>query len=368
MPEEWELNYCEFGDVNLIVGKNATGKTRTLNVIRGLAGLFTESDSLQWREGFYKAELQSSNKKYAYTLEYHSKKICFEELKVNGKVKLFREENGIGRIFAERLSKDIEFQIDSNQIAAYAKRDSIQHSFLNDLNKWADGVTRYNFNGGLGKEIMFVKPSGKRNSDIETKISIKDTQKAIQIFLLGEKEFANTYKRMIVEDMNFLDYSISGVGIASIEGTIEGLPEGNLSTLYVQESDLRTKTSQITMSDGMFRALSVLLQVNYAILSHRATCILVDDIGEGLDYSRSSALVKRLINKAKGSSIQLIMSTNDRFIMNSVPLEYWIILTRKGGHVRNLTYRNSKELFEGFERTGLNNFDFFSSGYYSQEL
>ena len=34
-PQEWKIVNCTFGDINLIVGKNATGKTRTLNVIRG---------------------------------------------------------------------------------------------------------------------------------------------------------------------------------------------------------------------------------------------------------------------------------------------------------------------------------------------
>jgi len=170
--------------------------------------------------------------------------------------------------------------------------------------------------------------------------------------------------------MKYLDYDIQDVGVDILDGItiqspiqIPNLPSG----LFVQESDLQMRTQQHEMSDGMFRALSVLVQINYALLSHQATCLLIDDIGEGLDFNRSSALVKRLVEKAKGSSIQLIMATNDRFIMNAVPLEYWIVLVRKSGYVKNLNYMNSKEMFDGFEITGLNNFDFFSSGYYLRE-
>jgi hypothetical protein len=48
--------------------------------------------------------------------------------------------------------------------------------------------------------------------------------------------------------------------------------------------------------------------------------ILIDDIGEGLDFDRSSRLIKLLIEIAeKNENIRLIMSTNDRFVMNAVP-------------------------------------------------
>lgn len=120
----------------------------------------------------------------------------------------------------------------------------------------------------------------------------------------------------------------------------------------------------MVMSQGMFRALSVLIQINYGLLANLSVCVLIDDIGEGLDFERSSSLVKVLIEKARKSSIQLIMTTNDRFIMNGVPLEYWILLERRGSKCINYNVRNSKKMFDSFESTGLNNFDLFSSGYY----
>ena len=36
-PREWRLEDCTLGDINLIVGKNATGKTKALNIISDLA-------------------------------------------------------------------------------------------------------------------------------------------------------------------------------------------------------------------------------------------------------------------------------------------------------------------------------------------
>jgi len=69
------------------------------------------------------------------------------------------------------------------------------------------------------------------------------------------------------------------------------------------------------------------------------------------------------MSKAMENNIQLIMSTNDRFVMNNVPLKYWSVIVRKGNIVRIYNYRNSREVFEDFELTGLSNFDFYSSNY-----
>lgn len=52
------------------------------------------------------------------------------------------------------------------------------------------------------------------------------------------------------------------------------------------------------------------------------------------------------------------MSTNDRFVMNSVPLEEWSVLRREGGKVTVHNYSNSRETFDDFKFTGLSNFSF----------
>src|SRR5439155_13458213 len=111
-------------------------------------------------------------------------------------------------------------------------------------------------------------------------------------------------------------------------------------------------TDQVSMSQGMFRAFSVITQLNYCVMSGTSACILVDDIGEGLDYDRSCQLIDLLREKCYQSSVQLIMSTNDRFVMNKVPLEEWCYLIRRGNRVRVLNYKNCREAFERFKVTG----------------
>ncbi len=83
-----------------------------------------------------------------------------------------------------------------------------------------------------------------------------------------------------------------------------------------------------------------------------------------MDFERSSKLIKLLVNKIKNTPVQLIMATNDRFVMNNVPLKYWAIIQRQGEKCKIFNYENSKEAYEQFEFTGLNNFDFFSSNFF----
>jgi 3-deoxy-D-manno-octulosonate 8-phosphate phosphatase KdsC-like HAD superfamily phosphatase len=50
--------------------------------------------------------------------------------------------------------------------------------------------------------------------------------------------------------------------------------------------------------------------------------------------------------------------------MNEIPLEYWGVLTRVGSEVKIVNKQNSAAVFARFEDLGLNNFDFFSTGFF----
>ncbi|MCP4309758.1 MAG: ATP-binding protein, partial [Bacteroidetes bacterium] len=72
-----------------------------------------------------------------------------------------------------------------------------------------------------------------------------------------------------------------------------------------------------------------------------------------------------LLNRKAGAArIQLIMSTNDQFIMNAVDIEHWAVIMREGNKISLFNYENSKEIFEEFKFTGLNNFDFYASEFF----
>jgi len=163
--------------------------------------------------------------------------------------------------------------------------------------------------------------------EVATKPEALDPNQLLLIYEDGRKRFGPAFNEAIIRDLQRLDYQVSEVGLEYLDrADLEGIsipPQ----VIFVQESDLSCRTRQIEMSSGMFRALNLAIQLNYWAETNTQVCMLVDDIGEGLDFERATKLIALLIDKAKKHRFQIIMTTNDRFVMNNVPariLEYFI--------------------------------------------
>ena len=142
----------------------------------------------------------------------------------------------------------------------------------------------------------------------------------------------------------------------------------NAYGISVKEDGLKDYTDQMEMSQGMFRSLSLVIQIEYSLLANLPSCIMIDDIGEGLDYERSQSLIKLIMQKAASSRLQLIMTTNNRFVMNNIDLKYWHVINRENERSVFYNIGNSKDVFEEFSLTGLNNFDFFATKFYKDGM
>lgn len=352
-PQRWVLEGLALGPRNLIVGKNSSGKSRTLNVIsalaRNLAGLQPPGMSAN-----YDCQFQHGDKSYRYVLHYRDQQVLREQLSIDGEVLLDRGEGGVGKIFAEQVDggKSLRFQTPTSEFAVVVRRDAIQHSFLEPLHHWASSLRHYHFGTPLGKDsLALLNPNAPKVDD-------KDENAVIGIFREAMKTFGDPFKTALIADLALIDYHVTEVGVSSPISirfvSVGGEPIG----LYVQERDLPGITDQFGMSQGMFRVISLLIQVNYFQFANSANCVLIDDIGEGLDFDRSCRLIDLLRSKSDSSGLQIIMSTNDRFVMNNVPLEEWSVLQRKGNLVTVKNYENSREIFEEFKFTGLSNFAF----------
>lgn len=376
-PNEWRIDGCQLGNINLIVGKNASGKSKIVRVIYLLSELLCDGGKLgnrptrkyEWHLLFDK----DSERQTEYFITIENGYITQEKLKIGEKIFLQRDKTGEGRIYAKELDKDIRFQTPTTELAVVKRRDTIQHPFLEDIYKWSSSLRFYEFGTQLGKDTLAKLPP--TTELLKAKTDTKDSDYVVEIFVLGKREH-NEFTQRILDDMNGIGYQIT-----KIETKVPSFFKSNISPpenldedsdnlpkfLYVQEDGLKSVTEQSEISQGMFRALSLFIQINYAILSDQPSCIIIDDIGEGLDFQRSSAIIKLLIEKAKTGLVQLIMTTNDENIMNGVPLEYWSVIERQPGVAKLHNYSNSPEQFEQFKHIGLNNFDFFASEFYLQE-
>lgn len=356
----WTVGLVQLADGMLLVGKNAVGKSRTLAVIRFLADILRSKQGVSvpatWRVTF-----TDNNDIIDYQLSCGLNTVLTERLSINGQVKLTREADGRGEIELHDGKQRLKFQVPNDAVAVVAKRDLYQHDYLEPLHRWAASLRYYPFGSDMGRARFAIFAKGQPLADPTA------FEQWLGIFSRGEREHGTAFKAKVIEYMGRLSYSIEDIRIepAQVEiiGTERQLP-GPLHWIAVKERELSCWTNQLIMSQGMFRALALMIQLAYAELSSRSDCILLDDVGEGLDFERSAAMIQLLLDLVNRHKMQVLMTTNDRFVMNAVPLEHWGIIRRQAGHCDILTYQNSRAMFEEFRLTGLSNFDLLRSGFF----
>lgn len=358
-PREWGLDEFSVGPTVLIVGKNSSGKTRVLNAIFGLARLISGQQREFYESGTYDVTFEIEGKRFRYELKFVDRNVEKESLEVDGVRCFHRGPDGRGTIYAAKLGVELEISMPSDALVVLARRDNVQHPFLEQVHKWAESTRLYEFGTPLGRTNVtpLIELLEKKDDQL-------DAKRVVDAYTKGFKVYGQDFDAAILADFAALGYECSDVGIEELN--IPGLP--SMGVLYVSENGLRSNTNQITMSQGMFRALGIIILLNYSFFAKIPGTVLIDDIGEGLDFDRSMRSVSLLVSRAEEAGLQLIMTTNDRFVMNGVDLDKWAIMSRKGHQVHVFNKANSKKIFDEFASIGLSNFDFFSTDFFEQAV
>jgi AAA15 family ATPase/GTPase len=369
----WNIEECKLEKINLITGKNSSGKTRFLSSIYALSEIMFDRDkSLKNRFDYHWIiELADERKKFIYELKFVNNIIEKEELKIDDEIYFTRDNEGKGKITYESLNNQkIDFEIEKDKLILNTKRDKKQHPSMENIFLWAKNVYLYKFGSTLGRDSA-MSPQIQIDDKILNQIS-KDDEAVVWKYEDGLKKGGENFKKGIMDDINGIGYDLIDIGTTTENELTDILKNTSLpipSLLYIKENGVQDKIFQGEISQGMFRVLSLIIQIKYLeYMDSYSPCILIDDIGEGLDYERSTKLIKYVIEKAKflENQIQLIMTTNDRFVMNIIDLEYWLIIDKEDNKINFYNQKNSEELFIKFKKYGLNNFDFFSGEYYKK--
>lgn len=348
-PRQWKIigkdnRFAEFGNLNLLVGKNASGKSRTLTVIRNIADLFagrTTIDEASYPSEKFELIFGNESETYEYYLSYKRREIEEEVLIYNGKEVLNFQQ---GKINNENIA------FDNNKKLAIRQKDTFGDYYFRPLVEWGMNLKNFLFSDQLEKNHLAkdYKSIEKRDGSSEY------VGLLIYNFNKGLETFGESFITDIKNCMTQLGYSISDIQLKETKRGYE---------LVVEEYGLY-KISQREMSQGMFRALAFFIQLTYACMSKYSLCVLFDDIGEGLDYDRARDFISIFIRKVNNSNMQFFMTTNDRNVMNKIPLKYWSIIDRNKDESIFYNYNNSKDVYEDFKYTGLNNFDFLATDFY----
>ena len=341
---EWSVDELQLMDINLVVGKNAIGKSRVVKLINKAASIingiavddsFNGATSVtEWQLHFETANGSSLKFDFTSSLDmFDSEKIYFDEKLVLDRTKdntqIYSYINGL-----------ISIAPPLDRLTLQVRRDQKEFPFFEDIVKWAKQLRFFDFTA--------IDPLDVTSKSLEYH----------PVNLLERLSLAS--KQNVILAFNTIGYQIKDI---FVEKRLGGAPR-----LHVVEEGLINSIVDSEMSQGMLRALSVLIFIENLVSNNNVSTVIIDDLSEGLDYERATKLGKLLVEKLENSNIQFIATSNDSFLMDVVPIKYWNILQRDGNTVRALNYQNSKEQFDKFRMTGLSNFDLFSSDYLLQKL
>lgn len=321
----WDLDTIYLNRLNLIVGKNAVGKSKTLKALVDVAKFIngeTAGDTVshQCRIVFEK----DNDKEIIYSYEW-SDKIIKETMMVNDEVIISRDKN-------QTLLKGDVINPPTNKLVIQTQRDTNLFPEFETIINWAEHVRGFSF------------------SDLTAFHSY-----TIPTMFPEKLNFDELYERIDKEKRDFIIDAMRELGYKI--NSIQKLEFNQFKIIYLVEDGVNISLHPFTMSNGMLRVFYILTYMAYIATVEGAKTFLVDDLGEGLDFSRSSKLSKIMFDYCENNDIQLIVTSNDKFLMNTIDLNNWIILQRTGSKVSSYSNITHKDMFIKFRKMGLNNFD-----------
>ena len=263
--EEWEIEPLTFGKFNLIVGRNAAGKTRLLKAIARIAA------------------------------------------QLSGELRVLRRE----------FRYDLEVESDGADAKAV----------------WAKSLQYFPFTTRMNLKRHKAPPP--------TFLDVAE------VYSKGVREFGGRFEDTIRSRLRSVGYPAESLQSVAQPASLEVKQPGRTVTTPFRK-----------LSQAQQRTLTFLIFLTLLELEHHPATLLVDDFAEGLDFESAIAFTKLLLDLK--SPLQFILTSNDRYVMNTVPLEQWTVLVEEGTRTRVFNYHNSKQKIDDFKFTGLSNFDFFS--------
>lgn len=330
----WNLETLTFGQSNLIVGKNSSGKSK---VLKALCQVVTVLSQFRSEEGgfYFSTELILNDQEdeiYIY-LSIDEKKIVKEIIKVNGQVKIDRDEHN-----ASFEGEDV--CPPENMLLVHVRRDVRKYKYIEKIIKWSEETVVRSF---------IDRNDPTKNELFEHVLKFTPQMRQHLVKMANEVGFP------LKDFGTFKDVLLKPKDDAS-----KHAPD-SIKEILVAEKHLDMFFTLKGLSTGMYRTIVLLILIEQLINLDHPALLAIDDLGEGLDYSRATKVGKLLFEVCAEHGVQLIATSNEEFMMNIVDISNWNILVRKGSIVKSITSANCPEEFENFKYMGLNNFDFFTS-------
>ncbi len=333
----WELTEINALELtNLLVGKNATGKTRTIRALQNVTS-YMRMESFLFHDEIFKAKMHFTNPEDAswgltYPFEIVKGDVTAEQLTDSGMTLIKRDAQ-------KTLLKGDVIYPPKDKLVVQVRRDKEYYPDVESLMEWAEGVIAISCSDINPFTILSGKPRYINPIPFSTLVEV-----------LSKED-----KKTVIDEAKRLGYDIMDIALV--------VPNGEIKLVAVKERNIQNGILDFQLSSGMIRVLYILCFLEYVKHARSRSMLLIDDLGEGLDYSRAIHLGRKVFQVCEQEKMQLIASSNESLLMDVVDIAKWQIVRRKNSKLSVINQTNMPELFDEFRMTGLSNFDLFSSDF-----
>ncbi len=335
----------KLSDFNLLIGDNAQGKSRfikTLNYVANAIAGKAPRIATHFNAIF---TFKNINKDKAEKVEYYfeskptaDKTHFFENIKRGNKT-IFSTKKRI--LVNERQKKTIgDFFIPENLPA------------ISSINQ-KDYVT-INLIKTFFSRMMTITAAKNSLVSLSSSTQLKPNKEGANLSSVlynWSEQFPDRYYEVIKEFHRNFTFTEN---IGFIDGPLE-ITDIKTKLLSFDEKNVFEKINQLNWSDGMHRALHILMSVQCPYKSRTKTeypsLILIDEIENGLDFKTLTNIINYL--KDYSDESQILITSHSPLVCEMVHPKNWLVVKRKGYKVEfkapkelETDIRNSLDIFK----------------------
>lgn len=323
----WNVENIQFNPMlTLLVGASGVGKTRTLNLINGLCQI-AQGNSFNGTE--WKVEFEQNGHDYVWEGEFEVKEemdntipnmagnqfsLVRELISDNGEVVVSRTKDSFAYMGKEMVKLDGT----KSAVELLKGEDVISPIYKGYSQCYSLNVANNSIN--ISPIVDVSRQKSLNIQSVKASISLPPLER---FFLLREnklKEFnviCQKFKDIFpnVEDIDF-----------SLVKTFNNLL---VPILRIKEKNVSVWIKQNGISSGMMRTL---LQIITLVLANDGDVIMIDEFENGLGVNCINELADLIMEPE--ADIQVIMTSHHPYIINTIPVKNWKILTRNGCDVQ----------------------------------
>ncbi len=366
---EWRFESIDFSNLALLIGVSGVGKTKILKGILSLKEIANGAslNGIAWDITFSTV----NNVEYRWQGEFETKKnlpIILDEEDENNEFTIVREHLfKDGNLLIERTPNDIMFKGKTTlklspfqSVVEILGREEdispVQQAFNQIL--YSDNSSSVNAFDNIPQRVLSLLSNSnislQRNITLDLEsIKTSNLPTFVKLALIASdySQIFNKIKRRFID----IFPQVKDVKIETI--TDNDNTSFLLFPIQIKEKNVNDWISQNNISSGMLKTLILITEI---YLSPEGTVILIDEFENSLGVNCIDVVTDLL---AENSNIQFILTSHHPYIINNIRMEYWKVVTRRGGVV---TVKDAKDLNLGKSKhqafTQLINLDEYSEG------